>query len=359
MSRTARRILAGLALLVIILGVGTLFWLNRVGAFVHVAPHFAGTCEPLPLAASAEDIRIDRDLGIAYLSALDRRSVRQGRGDVTGTILRVDLNSSPLRAVAALVDAPTDFRPGGLSLYSLPGGAQRLFVLSDPVQAPHAVEIFTRNAEGQFVHAETLHNPLLFSPHAIVAVGEHQFYVANDSGARSGFERLTEIAFGRPLSTVTYFDGATMRVVDDAVALATGIAASADGGRIYVSQAGDRSVRVYSRDSATGDLTPIEDVKVYSTPENLDVAEDGGIWVAAYPDLLAVLKHLHDARVRAPTQVLRIAADPQAPRRLGEVYLNAGEEISAGSVAAVTNDGFLLGAPADPWILSCRLSQQQ
>jgi arylesterase / paraoxonase len=358
MSRTVRRILAGLALLVIMLGVSTLFWLSRVGAFVRIAPHFAGTCEPLPLQASAEDVRVDRNGSIAYLSALDRRALREGK-DVTGMILRVDLNTSPLRAVSALADAPADFRPGGMSLYTSPEGTQRLFVLSDPVGAAHAVEIFTRDAQGQFAHAETLHNPLLFSPRAIVAVGERQFYVANDSGARSRFERFAEIAFGRALSTVSYFDGTTMRVVDDAVALATGIAASSDGGRVYVSQGGARSVRVYSRDSATGDLTPIEDVSVYSTPENLDLAEDGGIWVAAYPNLLAAMKHLHDERVRAPTQILRIAADPLAPRRLGEVYLNAGEEISAGSVAAVTGDGFLIGAPADPWLLSCRLSEQQ
>jgi arylesterase / paraoxonase len=354
MSRTVRRILASLALLVIILGVVTLFCLNRVGAFLRVAPHFAGTCEPLPLAGSAEDIRVDRDRGIAYLSALDRRSVQQGR-DVPGTILRVDLESSPLRATSALVDAPTDFRPGGLSLYTSPEGIQRLFVLNNPARATHAIEIFTSNADGQFVHAETLHNPLLFSPRAIVAVGEHQFYVANDSGARSPFERFTEIALGRALATVAYFDGTTMRVVDDAVALASGIAASADGGRIYVSQAGARSVRIYSRDSTNGDLTPIEDVKVYSTPENLDIAEDAGIWVAAYPNLIAVMKHLRDARVRAPTQVLRIAPDPLAPRRLGEVYLESGDDLSAGSVAAVTSDGFVLGAPMDTKVLVCRL----
>ncbi len=354
MSRTVRRILASFALLLVILGVGTLFWLNRVGAFVRVAPHFSGTCEPLALAASAEDIRVDRDRAMAYLSALDRRSVQQG-ADVTGTILRVDLNSSPLRAVSALLNAPTDFRPGGISLYTTSEGVQRLFVLSHPARAPNTVEVFTRNADGQFVHDETLHNPLLFSPRAIAAVGERQFYVANDSGSRSRFERFTEIALGRALATVAYFDGTTMRVVDDAVALATGIVASADGGRIYVSQAGARSVRVYSRDSENGDLTPIEDVKVYSTPENLDIAEDGGIWVAAYPDLIAVMKHLRDARVRAPTQVLRIAADPLAPRRLGEVYLGSGDELSAGSVAAVTEDGFLLGAPMDTKVLVCRL----
>src|SRR5262245_24031858 len=354
MSLTPRRILAGIALVLAMLGVGVLFWLSRAGAFTHIAPHFAGTCEPLSLQSSAKDIRVDRSHAIAYLSSLDRQALRQGK-DVTGTVLRIDLESSPLRAVEALAGAPPDFRPGGMSLYGMPEGTQRLLVLSHPAHAPPAVEIFKREADGQFEHGETLHNPLLVSPHAIAAVGDRQFYVTNDSGARTSFERLTEIAFARPLSTVVYFDGTTMRVVDDAVTQATGIAASADGGRIYVAQAGGRSVRIYSRDSSNGDLTPIEDVKVYSTPENLDVAEDGGICVAAYPNLVAVLQHRHDPDVRAPSQILRIAPDPLAERRLGEVYLNDGADLSAGSVAAVTDAGFLLGAPLDRRVLVCQL----
>jgi arylesterase / paraoxonase len=354
MSRTPRRILAGLALVIIVLGVGVFFWLSRAGAFTRIAPHFAGTCEPLSLQSSAEDIRVDRGRAIAYLSSLDRWAVHEGK-DVTGTVLRIELESRPLQAVEALAGAPPDFRPGGMSLYGSSEDTQRLYVLSHPVHVPPTVEIFKRDADGRLAHDETLHNPLLVSPHAIVAVGDRQFYVTNDSGARTRFERLTEIAFARPLSTVVYFDGTTMRVVDDEVAMATGIAASADGGRVYVAQAGGRSVRIYSRDSATGDLTPIEDVKVYSTPENLDVAEDGGIWVAAYPNLVAVLQHRHDPAVRAPTQILRIAPDPLAERRLGEVYLNDGADLSAGSVAAVTGTGFLLGAPLDPRVLVCRL----
>ncbi|HZF27375.1 MAG TPA: hypothetical protein VEZ88_14025 [Steroidobacteraceae bacterium] len=353
MSRLLRRLVAGIVLLIAVLGVTVLFWLNRVGAFVRVTPHFAGTCQVLPLEGSAEDIRIDRVGPTAYLSVLDRRALLSGR-DVTGTVLRVDLNTSPLAPAPAIADAPHGFRPGGMSLVAAGDGTQRLFVLSDPPHAPHTVEIFARDDDGPFAHSETLHNPLLFSPHSIVAVGPRQFYVVNDSGARSSLERFTELAFGNALATVIYYDGTTMRVVDT-VALGSGIAASADGGRIYVGQAGARSVRVYSRDSSNGDLSFVEDIDVYSTPDNLDVAEDGGIWVAAHPNLLALSKHLRDPAVRVATQVLRLAPDPLAPRRLGEVYLSLGDEISAGSVAAPLNDGFLIGARLDPAMLLCRL----
>ena len=65
MARLLRRLLVGIGVLVAALVVAVLFSLNRIGAFVHVTPHFAGTCAPLPLPASAEDIRIDRSGALA------------------------------------------------------------------------------------------------------------------------------------------------------------------------------------------------------------------------------------------------------------------------------------------------------
>lgn len=358
MSRLLRRIVASAAILALLVAAAALFLLNRTGAFVRLSPHFAGSCESLAVPGSSADIRIDRATGAAYLSVLDRRQPAPESSDTTGTVLRLDdPESSPRVAAPALNDVPPGFRPRGLSLYAAPDGRQWLFALSDPPGAPHTVEIFLRAGDGRFSHHETLHNPLLFSPHSIVAVGERQFYVTNDSGARTGFERLTERAFGRALSALVYYDGSAMRVVDGAVAGGTGIAASADGGRIYVGQSGTRSLRVYARDSATGELTPVEDINIYSTPDGLDVAEDGAIWVAAHPNALEFARHLEDARRRAATQVLRVSADPMSERRLGEVYLSRGDELSAGSIAAATGDGFLLGAVLDPKVLACHLSQ--
>jgi arylesterase/paraoxonase len=114
------------------------------------------------------------------------------------------------------------------------------------------VEIFERGTDGLFAHVETLHNPLLVAPNAIVAVGPRQFYVANFSGASPGIERFIEMYFGRAQAEIVYFDGDVMRAVDEPIALGTGIAASADGGRVYVSEANAGRMRIYSRDSETG-----------------------------------------------------------------------------------------------------------
>jgi len=349
--------------------------LIKAGAFVRIEPHFAGTCEPLPLPGSAEDIQIDRAAGIAYLSVLDRRALLEGK-DVSGTILRLatlasgviveytDLQGAPavtevnfgsLDVVSAVTNVPQDFRPHGLSLYSPQDAPQRLFAINHPAGMPHTVEIFERGADGLFAHLETIHSPLLVDPNAIVAVGPRQFYVANFSGAPPGIERFIEIFFRRALAEIVYFDGDAMRAVDEPIALGTGIAASADGGRVYVSEANAQRLRVYSRDTETGDLTLVEYVDIRSAGNNLNVAEDGSIWVAAHPKPYMLMKHLQDPTNRAPTQILRVAADPQTENRISEIYVNAGDEISAGSVAAVLGKRLLIGSISEHRILVCQL----
>lgn len=328
--------------------------LVKAGALVRIEPHFAGTCEKVPLSGSAEDIQVDRATGHAYLSVLDRRAVIEGK-DVTGTILSVDLNAQALAAAEAITGAPPDLRPHGLSLYAPPDGAKRLFVISHPRDKPHTVEIFELGSDGLFAHVETIHNPLLVAPNAIVAVGPRQFYVANFSGAPPGVGRFMEMYFGRALAEIVYFDGEVMRPVDEPIALGTGIAASADGGRVYVSEASARRMRIYSRDSETGDLALVEYVDLNTIPDNLNVAEDGAIWIAAHPKPYQLLKHLQDPSRQAPTQVLRVAADPQAENRMQVIYLNTGEEISAGSVAALLGKRLLIGSITEHEILDCRL----
>jgi len=112
----------------------------------------------VPLAASAEDIQIDRNRSIAYLSSLDRRALISGE-DVRGDILQADLTTDPLRIETALESAPPLFRPHGMSLYRMGDGKLRLFVISHPEGKPHTVEIFEQAASGRFAHVDTVTDP--------------------------------------------------------------------------------------------------------------------------------------------------------------------------------------------------------
>jgi arylesterase/paraoxonase len=349
-----RRLVPVLLVVILLLAIMVFEFLRHLGQFHDIAPHFAGTCKAILLEGSAEDIQIDRDSAIAYLSVLDRRAVYEGK-DATGTITKVDLKSAHMRRTPAVSGAPEGFRPHGLSLFTDADGAQRLFVINHPAGKPHTVEIFERAKDKTFEHSETITNPWLLDPNAIVAVGPRQFYVVNTFGSPPGVRRTFEFAFRLASASIVYYDGEVMREVGEPVALGTGIAASADGGRVYVSEANAHRLRVYSRDSASGDLELFQNVNIFSAGDNLSIAEDGAIWVAAHPRPIQLIRHLRDPNELSPTQVMRIAADPQTEDRISEIYMDDGSGISGGSVAAVLDQRMFIGSLTEPKILECNV----
>ncbi|MEZ5488383.1 MAG: SMP-30/gluconolactonase/LRE family protein [Steroidobacteraceae bacterium] len=339
---------AGLAAIIV------LEFLRHGGQFKTLAPHFAGSCSSLPLAASAADIQLDRARGIAYLSYLDRRGLAEGK-PVFGTVMLLDLNLAEPRPRPALVVDPPLFRPHGMSLYHAGDGSQRLFVINHPPGAEPSIEIFEQSATGAFRAVRTVRDPLLRSPEAIVAIGPDQFYVANASGAGSDFTRVTERLFRRGLSQLIHFDGRTMRTVATGLKSAAGMAMSPDGLQIYVSEASGQRLALFSRNAATGDLILLEQVPLGSAPDSVNVDADGSVWIAAHPKLLALGLHRRDPQRPAPTQIYRFLPQAKGGSRLTEVYLNDGRQISAGSVGTVFNQQLLIGSGTDLRILRCQL----
>lgn len=344
-----KRILIAVAAFIAIIGVFTLEFLNFGGAFRELAPRVPGACSTLPLAASAEDIQIDRNRSIAYLSSLDRRALVKGE-NVEGTVLQLDLTTDPLQTAVALVNAPAGFRPHGMSLYRMGDGKQRLFVISHPQDAGHTIEIFEQDADRRFVHVGTVRDPLLLSPNAIVAVGPGQFYVANDKGATNFFERMREFVLRSGLSTVVYYDGSGMRVAADGLKSAVGMGISPDGLTLYVAETLGKRVSTYTRDPVSGELRLAERIPLEGSPDNINVDSDGTLWIAIHAKLIDLIRHFGDPAHPAPTTILRHAAGVTET-----VLVDDGRAISAGSVGATFDGRLYIGSITEPRIRICRL----
>jgi arylesterase/paraoxonase len=347
-----RRIAIILLVFVLLTGALAFDFLRHGGQFRSLEPRSAGRCESIEMSASAEDIRIDAERGIAYLSFLDRRGQIEGQ-PVTGTVMLLDLNLAEPRPRAALLSEPPGFRPHGMSLYVPTEGRRRLFVINHPKDAPHEVAVFEETVTGAFALADTIRDPLLVDPNAIVAVGPEQFYVANDSGARNGFERAQELLLRRGLANVVYYDGYAMRVVAPGLKSPSGIDASSDRTRLYVAETSGNRVSVFRRDVVDGDLEHIGGADLGSAPDNIVVDEDDTVWIAAHARVLALVRSFANAANRAPTQVFAWRAPSVAGSRPEVVYLNLGDEISAGSVAAPWRERLLIGSITDRKVLLC------
>ncbi len=327
-------------------------FLRHGGQFRPLAPATASDCRTIELAASTEDIQIDKARKLALLSYLDRRA-RMSDPSITGTIMLLDLNSAEPRPRAALSFDPPDFRPHGLSLYQPPDAPARLFAISHAAADEHRVELFEQTPSGSYSPLTTIEDPLFSHPNAIAALGPRQFYVANDSGARNWFERAQELLFRRGLSTIVYFTGDSARVVDARLRSVAGIALSADLTRLYAAETMANALRIYERDLATGAIELLESVPLDGAPDNLNVAADGSVWIAVHARSLALLRHFMNADNPAPTVVLRYDPAAAEGERVSTVYVDHGAAISAGSVAAAYDDHFAIGSITDHKVLLC------
>ncbi len=349
------RRLIGIVAVIVVLGVSVwalrLLWL--AGTFRRIQPHFAGTCHLVRGPVGPEDITIHPRTGIAYVSASDRRAVTAGKA-VPGAIWSYDLNAASPVPVNLTPKADVRFQPHGISLWVGPDGRDALFAVNHPVDgdttAKHAVEIFDVVASG-LVHRATLTDPLLVMPNDLVAVGIDRFYVTNTHGHPPGALQTIETYLQLADAQVIFYGPGGFRPAITDLVFPNGINVSPDGTTLYVASTTGRNVRFYDRDPATETLHFQREIGLGSGADNIEIDEQGNLWIGAHPKLLRVEAHGKDPSTLSPSQVLRVTPDGAVE----EVYLDDGNQISTSTVGAVHGNRLLIGNVFDDGFLDCQM----
>lgn len=339
-----KKALLGSLIVVVVICAGFAVWLySAVNSSVE--ERFAGTCTDAPLDGSAEDIQIDRARGLAYLSLFDRLAGAKGEETGPGTIGRLDLNMNPPTVASALIDGP-ELHPHGLSLFIDVTGQRHLFVINHPEDrstGDEAIEHYVEFSPGVFSHMETFRSPLITRANDMVAVSPRQFYVAQDVDRTSG-ESLTDLV---------YFDGENFSVVADDIQSGGGINVSADNTTLYIAETGGKVVRVAQRNVEDGSIISSRAIDLGTSPDNIDVAEDGSLWIGAHSNVVALAMHFIVGS-NAPTQVLRVDLSGAEPE-IEEIYMNSGDQISSGSGGTTTGNTLLIGSITARKVLVCEM----
>jgi arylesterase/paraoxonase len=359
MSRILRGlIIAAVAIVVIVLILGWRF-LSATGQFTAIRAEVPADCRTIASPPGPEDIAVDRERGMAFVSATDRRAIRAGDKGVRGGIYAIDLKGpvSGWQLHPVTANEPADFRPHGISLYIAPDGTRRLFAVNHPASGVQSVEIFDVGRDGLLTHVKTVADPLLVSPNDVAAAGPESFYATNDHGTASPRGQMIDDLLLWRNADIVYYDGTSMRVAGDRLSMANGINISADGKSVYVSETLGAALHVYRRDAATGELTPSDYIRLGTGLDNIDVEPDGALLIAAHPHVLAALATMKDPKKLSPSQVVRVEFGATGGGRAGTIYLNMGEQISGSSVAAGYGDKMLIGDMLDPKILVCTQSK--
>ncbi|WP_025899216.1 SMP-30/gluconolactonase/LRE family protein [Sneathiella glossodoripedis] len=337
-------------------GVGfAVYVLVSTGQFDTFEVGFTGHCVAIEGLAGAEDIIIDPQSSVAFISSVQRRMTTEGDRQGRGAIYLYDLKNPALEPVNLTPHASADFRPAGLSYYPDENGSGFLFVINRTHDVPFdekpAKVIIYRWEQGALDQIKTVEVGI--SPSNIVATGPAQFYVTNDFAFAGGIGADLQKILALPVSEVGYFDGQDYRAVASGLAFANGIARSRDGNLVFVAETLSRQISVFERNSENGELTLQGEIPLQAAPDNINVDEEGQLWIAGHPQLLSLYGHRGDAGKLSPSYLMTLERGAAQQYVIKDLMRDAGDLISGASVVAPIGDRFLVGAPFENKILDC------
>ena len=339
--------LAGLIALAI---VGWVIW-NLVpasGIFAGLKQKLIDECRAVTVFPGTEDVTIDPELDVAFISADARRATFAG-APVQGGVYALRLDGSD-RVSKVSPDSFGAFHPHGLSLWRGDDGRKRLFVINHSGGDGDKVEIFDVGTGGALMHVDSVAFPEMTSPNDVLGVGPRSFYVTNDKAFKEGFMSKAEAWLALPLASLAYFDGQNGKIAARGLAYANGVNMSADGGKVYATAFLGRQVVVYGRDAATGALTREKAIRVNTGPDNVEVASDGALWIGGHPKVFDFLEHVKDPTHVAPAHVIRVNPESGA---VEDMLIDASGAINASSVGAVYDDTLIVGSVFDDHVMVC------
>ena len=348
-----KRVAVGVGLFALALGAFVVFYiLVPAGFFKTIQPHFSGTKLSIELPIPGpEDIFLDRETNQLIISVEDRRKNLLNPGSSRGGLYALDM--ATLQLTELTTQALPDFHPHGISFWRTDSGQKFLFVINHLSEQRHVVERFEWKADS-LIHLESIQDSTLMThPNDLVAVGERSFYVTNDHYYLKGFNRTLEEYLQRKVSYVNYYDGAGFKVVARDIGYANGINTSPDGETVFVSSTTGFSILVYAKNS-DGSLQQTDEIKLDTTPDNIDLDEQGNLLIACHPQVLKFVSHAKDAKSLSPSQVLKIKYRGVGDHSIEEIFLNDGD-YSASSTAILSKDQLIIGSVFEKSILLCTL----
>ncbi|MBA2665386.1 MAG: SMP-30/gluconolactonase/LRE family protein [Bradymonadaceae bacterium] len=351
MKRKIRRIV--LVAISALVALGVLHTLYLGGMFRTIEPHAPGACVAIEGIVGGEDLEWRANGREIFVSSDDRRNM----ATTQGAIFLVEPGASNPQPINVTPALDFDFHPHGISLFIDETGKERLFVVNHASHTEHSIELFDVNEDGRLLHVRTITDSALISPNDIAAIDGERFYVTNDHGWRHPLAKTVEDFLQLALGNVLFYDGQGFEEVYGATRYANGINTSLDHRRVYVAETIGRVVHSFARDARTNRLTLEESFDAHTGVDNIDVAADGSLWIAAHPRMLMFLPHSKRGSVRSPSQVIRLEHGEGGALAMKEIYLNNGDPISASATATARDGLMIIGPVFDPFLLVCRLDR--
>jgi len=190
------------------------------------------------------------------------------------------------------------------------------------------------------VHRLTYSDELMVSPNDVIALDSGSFYFTNDHGYTSKLGLLAENYLGLAVSDVVFYDG-NYKKVAGGIAYANGINVSSDRSQLLVTSPRSFSLLYYDI-LPGGDLELDQQLDVGSGIDNIELDEDGNLWMGSHPNLLAFTSYAAGKSEVAPSEIIKVSG-----KQVESLYENDGTTVAASSVVAPFKDLLFVGTVMD------------
>lgn len=334
------KILSALLLALLLIFVGHV--LVSTGFFRTIIPTFDGKILKKVAIKGAEDITISPTDSFVLVSATNRM-VYPPTAVEEGGLYFIDLKTNDFTPLPLTDNLNKPFAPHGISFFKKDSTYQVLAI--NHTYHEHSIEVF--ELVGQAMqHIKTLKDPSMIQPNDLVLVGENQFYFTNDHKYTKGIGKLVEEYAGLTVSNVVYFDGKTYKEVAKGIAYANGINYDPNRNLLYVASPRHFLVKVYDINQ-DGSLSFIENIPCGTGVDNIELDQEGNLWIGAHPNLLRFGAYAKGKKATAPSEIIKITYRKQADYTVEKIYVENGDEMSGSTVAAILGNLIFTGNVMD------------
>lgn len=331
-----KKILLTLLALLVLYVVYTIY---DMGVFRKIENTFDGTTVKVISLPGDEDITISYDDSFAIVSST-HRLVYPPTTNEEGNLYLIELKSGNFNTKVLKSNIQGSFAPHGISMKKT-GDYYTIMAVNGKLGTP-SIEVFHLLGEDSLVWIKSMSSPMMKCPNDVRIIDENKFYFTNDHYFPAGIMRKTEEFLGLAISGVVYYNGETYLDATDGIAYANGVNWDEKRKLVYVAASRDFLVKVYNINE-DGTLNFVENIPVGTGVDNVELDNEGNIWVGGHPNLLKLGSYEKHSVEYAPSELLKVTYKAKGDYSIEHVFLSDGVTMSASTVASVFGPYILAG----------------
>lgn len=335
-------------LVVVLLIIYVIRILIFAGAFKIIKPNTKASVKHILQITSAEDIAIQQEKGLAFISSFRGMSFIAKQRKYDEGIYLCDINNN-FSITNLTKNMKKDFHPHGISLYTNKNNKIFLFVINHRTDKD-VVEIF-EYFNKKLILKSTIFDPMLKNLNDILAIDENSFYATVDHRSTNKFCQLISSYLLLKTGSVILYKNNEVSQVAKNISFANGINESLDKKTIFVASTLYGEIKIYNRDITSDKLAFSYNIPLGTSPDNIDIDQSGDLIIGSHPKILQFSRYAKKKTKYSPSQILQVSINSKGNYKIRTLFIDNGSLVSASSVGVKYKNLLFIGTVYDNKVL--------